>query len=295
MDQPLPTQLVSPAERSAPADWWSQVTAPPTASPVAAFGTGWLIARTFGTWGRNVLRFAPLGLLGNAPMAVAMYLIYSFMPGLMVQRSPPLERIVSLVSAFGGAWLVTVLLYPLILGAIAHGAVQGLRGQSVRVGAMLQAGARSYFRVLLMGFLASLAMIPAALLLVVPAIIPMVGWSASIPAVVVERLGPVRGLGRSWELTRGHRWKVFAGIAVATMAVWLVASLFQGATLAALMLMRGPRGLAPGPAMAIPMGVYQLVGGAVNTVIHVACAAAYHGLRTVKEGGDPETLARVFE
>jgi hypothetical protein len=291
MERPLPTQLAPPSTVD-----WSQVTAPSPGSGVSSFGTGYLIARTFTTWGRHVLHFAPLGLLGGAPMAVGSYLLYSSMPGLVEgQASPSFDRFLAVMGAFGVAWLVTMLLLPLLMGAVAHGAIQALRGERPRLGAMLAAGGRGYLRLLAMGLLVTLAMIPASLLLVVPAIILLVGWSVAIPAVVAEGLGPIRALSRSWALTRGHRWRVFAGFLVASIAVAMVAGLFQGVTFAALLATHGPRGMGPGPALAVPMTVYQLVLGALNTVLQVAMAVAYHGLRTAKEGGDPVQLARVFE
>jgi hypothetical protein len=295
MDEPLPTQLAPAGEGAAPADW-SQVTAPPPESPAAAFGAGWLIARSFSTWGRNVLRFALLGLVGNTPMAVGLYLLYARMPGLLAEPEPPsLKRLVAWMGTFGVAWLVTMLLYPLVMGAVMHGALRGLRGARAGVGEMLAAGGRAYLRVLGMGLLVGLAMIPATLLLVVPAIVLMVGWSAAVPAAVVEGAGPVRGLSRSWELTRGHRWRVFAGFLVVGLATAVVAGMAQAAATAVALVVGGVRGGMPGPAMAVPMSIYQLVAGALGTVTMVVCAAAYHGLRAAKEGGDPETLARVFE
>ncbi|HVO17941.1 MAG TPA: hypothetical protein VMU15_01710 [Anaeromyxobacter sp.] len=293
MDQPLPTQIAPAPDPSAPVDW-SRVTAPAPESPIAAFGAGWLIARTFATWGRNVLRFAPLGVVSNAPMAAGQYLLYAGMTDLARSSPLSLDRVRVMLGAFGVAALVAMALYPLMMGAISRGTVQGLRGKRVRLGDMLAAGGRAYLRLLVMGILVSLAMIPATLLLVFPAIILMVGWSAAVAAAVEERTGPVRSLSRSWALTRGHRWRVFAGIAVAWIAIAVAAGLFQAATLGGMMALVGTRAMAPGPAMAIPMGVYQLLVGALNTVLYVACAVAYHGLRAAKEGGDPETLAQVF-
>jgi hypothetical protein len=243
----------------------------------------------------NALLFAPLGIVGAAPMAAGSYLVYSEMPGLMRQGHPAsVDHFLHTVGAFGVTSVVTLLLYPLTMAAITQGAVQSLRGERARLGAMLAVGFRGYFRVLLMGLLVGLAMIPATLLLVFPAIVLGVGWSAAVPAAVAEGASPIRALGRSWDLTRGHRWRVFAVFLVVGLATALVAGLFQGTSMAIVLATRGPAGMA-GPGIAVPMAIYQLVAGALGTVTMVTCAVAYHGLRGAKEGGDPVLLAQVFE
>ncbi|HWO84006.1 MAG TPA: hypothetical protein VNM38_09510 [Solirubrobacterales bacterium] len=61
----------------------------------------------------------------------------------------------------------------------------------------------------LAGVLATLGLIGAALLLIVPALYLLTMWAVVLPVVVVERPGVFDAFGRSRQLVRGNGWKVF--------------------------------------------------------------------------------------
>jgi hypothetical protein len=61
----------------------------------------------------------------------------------------------------------------------------------------------------LVGVLATLGLIGAGLLLVVPALYLLTMWAVLLPVVVVERPGVSDAFGRSRQLVRGNGWKVF--------------------------------------------------------------------------------------
>jgi hypothetical protein len=97
---------------------------------------------------------------------------------------------------------------------------------------------------------------------------------------MAERLGPVKALGRSRWLTKGHRWKLLALFVIAYFA-----------------------GVAPGMLVAplvagIPaagMVATALVGCVMGPLVLVAPAVAYHDLRTFKEGLSTADLLKVFD
>lgn len=67
---------------------------------------------------------------------------------------------------------------------------------------------------------------------VLPGIFLAVAWSASVPVLMLERTGPVRALGRSWELVRGYSWTVFGGLLIGigmVVGINFVASLVANA------------------------------------------------------------------
>lgn len=295
MEEPLQTELVSAG--------------PP--APPASFGVGVLVSRTFAVWGRCVRWFAPLGLLAHLPIAIGTYLTY--------QRSPELAQGPAVVPGAGGSlqafwdyWvklalallpytLGTVLLTLVVMGAVAQGAWRRLAGEPLRLGELLGAGLRAgpaIFGALLLFWLAS---IPALFALVFPAILLAVGWAVTVPAIVVERAGPVAALRRSWGLTRGHRWQVLAGFVVVYVALMAGVAVLQIPVMA-LAVARGISAGQPGQAaapdvsfLALPTALMQLVQGAAQTLLLVFPAVAFHGLRTAKEGDDPAHLRRVFE
>jgi hypothetical protein len=136
-------------------------------------------------------------------------------------------------------------------------------------------------------FLSNLGIVPGLLLLIAPGVILMVGWMGASAAVVVEGKTATEGLGRSWQLSRGSRWRLagLLGIAllgfsallvVLTLVVTvLIISFGAGATPMATIILT--------PIWALIFSVFSTVGS----------AAAYTGLRIAKEG-DAGDVAAVF-
>ena len=103
----------------------------------------------------------------------------------------------------------------------------------------------------------------------------------AMPVCIVERLGPVKSLGRSSMLTKGHRWKVFG--------LWLVIMLVTAVGAG----MLGGIGYATGP---IVGGLLKLIWGALAGAFNaIMVVVAYHDLRVVKEGVDTDHIASVFD
>jgi hypothetical protein len=120
-----------------------------------------------------------------------------------------------------------------------------------------------------------------AIVFMVVAGIPFVRWSLALPACVVEGLGLVDSLGRSAELTRGHRWKIF-GIVILVLIPLPAATAILGAAMSFL----GPDLRYLGRYV---LGVLWITGfTSVLTVI-------YHELRVANEGIDSGQIASVFD
>ena len=295
MNEPLPTIPAPGPARKPPASVWSSVPSPGPA-PTSSFSVGYLIGRSFKIWGRNVLLFALLGGLGNLPMAYVMYRFYSHFPTMAdpSRAEEFLSSVAAMMGSFFLGWLVSLVAMSLMMAAVCDGAAQALRGEPVRSRPMLAAAIHRAPYVLAVMLLATLAAMATACTVVGPVLL-MVGWCAAIPATVVERAGPIRALGRSWALSRAYRWQLFAGFAVLFVCLMMVSGILQGIATAAILVISGPSGLEPGPAMALPMAIYQVFAGMLGTLTTVGLAVAHHGLRAAKEGGDPVALAHVFE
>lgn len=303
MDQPLPTQPFPPPPAPAGA-----ALVPPHAP--GGFGIGRVVSRTFRVWWQGALGFVVLGVLAHLPSTIGTYLIYTRRPELL--RGPRPEEIAAATSfgevmgVFMGHTLEvakaflphTAVLWALqlvVMGAIAHGVARRLQGERPGLGAMVGAGLRAWPAVLGAAILFTLASVPAAVL-IVPAFILALGWSVTVPAVVVERLGPLAALARSWRLTAGHRGRLFVAFLVIWLAMAAVVWMVQIPYTIYVMVQTIQRGVAPDPAvMAWPTAVAGLVGGVAQTLFLVAPAVAHRELRDVKEGRDPAVLARVFE
>jgi hypothetical protein len=61
--------------------------------------------------------------------------------------------------------------------------------------------------------------------LVIPGIFLAVKWSMTFPVIVAERAGAFPAMRRSWELTRGHWWRVFGTLLVVVLISFVLAFL----------------------------------------------------------------------
>jgi hypothetical protein len=119
-------------------------------------------------------------------------------------------------------------------------------------------------------------------------------WFVATPVCVVEQLGPFRSMGRSRELTKGHRWKLF-GLTLLIMIPALVVGAIIGAVVLATF--GGGGFLAMTTALGSTLGrVVNLIWSAVWTAFYaIVIVVTYHDLRVAKEGVDTEQIAAVFE
>jgi len=144
---------------------------------------------------------------------------------------------------------------------------------------------------LLMAFVIGLGFV----FLFIPGIILAVGLALAIPAVVLEPRSPSAALSRSWELTRGSRWRVF-GLGL-TLLVLLYIPVIAITGLVAVILPQaagerfGPASLSTISAIAIG-GVVQMF---IYPLFYCVLTVTYYDLRVRKEGFDLELLASALQ
>jgi hypothetical protein len=88
-------------------------------------------------------------------------------------------------------------------------------------GEALRAAGRRYFPLLFAWILVHLMEVLGLLFFILPGLLVMSLSVAVVPAIVMERLGPVKGIRRSWGLDRRRLWGIL-GIALLTGGVFLV-------------------------------------------------------------------------
>lgn len=147
-------------------------------------------------------------------------------------------------------------------------------------------------RILIASLLMALVIMLGLFLMVIPGIILGVGLAVAIPAVVLEAGRSASGaLSRSWELTRGSRWRIF-GLGL-TLFVLLYVPVVAISGLVAVVLPRGSA-VAFGPASTATI-VALALGGLVQLFIYplfyCVLTVTYYDLRVRKEGFDLELLA----
>jgi len=98
---------------------------------------------------------------------------------------------------------VAVLLYPFTAGALFRAATSLAAGNVETIGSVLAGTARRYFAVFGIGILTVLVAAGSIGIVTIPVVIwVLIRWAVDTPAMFAEGVGPVKAIGRSWNLTR---------------------------------------------------------------------------------------------
>jgi hypothetical protein len=176
-----------------------------------------------------------------------------------------------------GALLVVVLLSAMF---IFLGWVVAV-GLSAAIGLLLGEGAHLVPVGILVGVL-------GALTATVFAVIVAVRWSLAIPAVMLERRGPLTSLGRSWRLVRRSSWRVL-GI---TLLVQIIVTIANGVIQVPFTILGGTSTFSLSQAHAsLAATIISAIGGMIGTTLTAPLAAGaavllYADLRMRREGMD---------
>jgi hypothetical protein len=169
-------------------------------------------------------------------------------------------------------------------------------GRPITAGEALGRATPYIGRILVCSLLMALAVGLGFLLFLIPGIILGVGLALAMPAVVLEPgLSPSAALSRSWELTRGARWRIF-GLGI-TLLVLLYVPIVAVSGLFAMFLPQGvggsfdPGSLATIAALAIG-GLIQIF---IYPLVYCVLTVTYYDLRVRKEGFDLELLASTLQ
>jgi hypothetical protein len=251
----------------------------------ARFEFGRVVGQTFSLIGRNFVLFVILALVFvGAPQ---FGLLYAQMNAIGAGDTGQM-MVISLA-----ALLVNGVMSFVLQGALTRAAVDDLSGSGVKAGAAIGDGLRFFFPLLLVAILMGIGLMLGFLLLIIPGIILAVRWSMTAPIVVIEQAGPTKSMGRSAELSSGHRWAIF-GLILLYLVFAYALQIVLGVLLASFS--------ADDPSQLMAMdalGVgYAVASSAVSAVIAlvstVGVASLYFELRRVKEGVGVAELANVF-
>lgn len=135
--------------------------------------------------------------------------------------------------------------------------------------------------------LTTAGMVGGLLLCIVPGLWLQGVWGVAVPAMLVEELGAVGSLKRSFTLVRGRFWPVFGALFLAGLLASVVSSLLAAPALVVQ--------FAGGSFVvsSILSGLGQVVGSALTIPYTAAVTAVvYFDLRVRKEGYDLELLAQ---
>ena len=257
----------------------------------AAFDIGRVVSATFSSVGRNATPFFLMGLgLVGLPQLILNYL-ESVMrqPGAAASPETAINNGL-LVIAFA---ILSLILSTLLQAAVIRGVVEDLNGRKVNVADCLSAGLGVALPVIAISIMVGLGVGLGFLLLIVPGVMLAVRWGVAVPARVMERPGVFAAMGRSAELTKNHRWAIFA-VGLVFFIVLVVISAVIGAIGGAIAVASGvsPTGVASSPPVIL---LTSLMAAVTSTIAAAGVATIYCELRAIKEGASPATLASVFD
>jgi uncharacterized membrane protein len=188
-----------------------------------------------------------------------------------------------------GLWAVAQLLslvgYLLVTGATVRVVSEAYLGRATRVGEALQFAVGKTGGILVSGIAVSIIAFLAFLLLIVPGIIVLCGYSVVVQAVVLEDLpSPIDALSRSWALTKGHKGKAFV--------LWFVLFVLLMVLLVAFGIVVG-LAAAMAPILMVPaVAGLSLVWLLVYPLTSCVFTLLYYDLRVRKEAFDLELLSQ---
>jgi uncharacterized membrane protein len=191
----------------------------------------------------------------------------------------------------GGALLasiISVILSLMIQGAIAHGVFRSFQGREPSFCQALSYLLDQFGSLLVAALFMFVAIGLGLLLFIIPGIILSCGMIITIQACVVEGLGPMDSLSRSWELTRGHRWRLFV-LGVVWFLVYLGSFILSGLLIG--FVVGDSPSVVVAAAMVAEFGIDCLLGAGGG----ILAAIIFYDLRSIKEGLTIDNLAQVFD
>ncbi len=244
-----------------------------TAEP-SGFSIGAVFARCLGTYRR---RFIPFFLVTFA-IVVPFCLTLSMVPTLLSLAHTRLRE--EDFSAVLGLLAYTVLYAA--ESALFNSAYSDMSGQAIALGRSVRRGFARLPIVVLAVAIVFIAVIIGSMGVIFPGIMIFTMTAVTVPACVIERLGPFAAMSRSTALTKGHRWRI--------LAIYLVEIVggYGGFLRASTFLDR----ILPSYLAIIIMTGLSVALVAFVTVLNTA---VYFELCAAKEGGPTDPLAAVFD
>jgi hypothetical protein len=239
------------------------------------FRVGRVLNRAASVFSRNFLPFFVVVALAYLPVL----LVFKGTTDLTTASAEELARGGALM---GVGFLLMMVLSTLSQAVVLYAAFQDMRGRPLNLVESLKVGLRRFFPIVGLAICVTFLAALAAIAFIFPAFMLITMWFVATPACVVERLGPIKSMGRSRQLTKGHRWKIFGLMVV----MFLAAGIAGPAITAAFTAIGGSN--------------FALVGdliwnGIWGAFYAIAVVVTYHDLRVAKEGIDIEQIAAVFE
>lgn len=240
-------------------------------------------------------------LLVVAVVVVPVQLVSAFLvreqvsPGILnILRDPTVaeEQATFSLGDFGGTFATLALAFltaPIIAGAVSRVCAASYLGRQETPGDALRATLRRLPALLAASFLVGALLMVGFVLCVLPGIAFWVLYMVVTPAMMIEELGPIEGMRRSWRLMKPRFWGVLGIALLAWMITWFISNLLGGAPTMIGTLFGGPFAwllIAAGSVLA------ALVTSPITAIVHTLL---YFDGRIRNEGFDLQVMAQDLE
>lgn len=198
------------------------------------------------------------------------------------------------LAIFSSAWYWLTAVVSLVLGVVVYtGSIYGFlavdRGAPVSVGECFSFGLAKFLPGLGLLILWGLGVALGWVLFLVPGLILITMWSASLPALVGEGRGVIDSFGRSRALTKGYRWAIFGTLIVALIILYIPMLIFGGMIMGSTTLLLSGQALSP-----MFYLVSLIYGWAAGMFVNALVTSIYLDCRLAKEGATSGDLTDVF-
>ena len=189
--------------------------------------------------------------------------------------------------------LVSLIIQALVQGSLVRATLAYARGERATLGQCVSASLSVILPLIGLAILMGLGIGIGLMFLFVPGVILFVMWSVASPALVAERTGVFAAFGRSRELTKGARWKVF-GVEVIMLVVYYVVLAIIGAVTYATAGLN-LNAIQTGGGLPLSWVVATVISSTlVSTVWSTVQSSLYVELRNWKEGLPEQALEDIF-
>lgn len=248
---------------------------------------GEILDQAFGLYRRNLAVLLTITLACTAVPQIALSVIEV--------RAPTIAAKAAILPWYFPALISFVVLSQLAIGASTLVLAEGYLGRELGTGEALRRAWRSIGKIVGLSMSSSLVVFLGLLLLLVPGVIVFAGLTVSTPALMIEpNLGPGRAMSRSWELTRGFRWRMLVLLLVPGVIMG-VAAIGMGGVLGVIAALTGSLSHATAAEASLGFQIAEQVIGDVlmiflTPLIYCVITVAYFDLRVRTEGLDLELL-----
>lgn len=194
----------------------------------------------------------------------------------------------AVLGAYLTLFVIQLFVSALVTGASVKAVSDAYLDQPTGIAISLRYALRRLPALVWMQILKVLGLIIGFVLLIIPGIWLYGAWSVSVPALLIDRVGPWRSLGRSRRLVRKRWWPTAGVVLVTTIMVSIVSGIVEALLAAIASLPSQP---------SLPLAVLiNTLAGAFSAIVATPFTSAvvtvlYYDLRVRREGYDLHLLA----